>query len=97
MNKKQLIVFMIILLIGLYAINEAIYPEQEGNCSCASGDYEAIICGTYCLGYECILSRPPNGSCFMGMCTYYIKFQCIGTTTWGYVPYVSPCHECYFW
>jgi hypothetical protein len=100
MNKKRrFVVFLIVTVLGILAINNFLFPIYLYNCDCEpSWDEYNYICEENCGPGECAINTGYNGQCEDVGCRVDIYYYCLDLGTQGRTTYlIWFCLDCVEW
>lgn len=102
MNKKRnVVLFLIIVVVGILTINEFLFPIYRDWCHCRD-DYTAglIVCAEQCPNDgSCGVNFGFSGYCDWGNCVWDAYYDCIDTEKSGQTNYMQwgGCVDCLIW
>jgi hypothetical protein len=80
-----MVVFLIVAVLGILAINELLFPMYRYNCNCLN-EYVMVdtICGYHCKDDEsCGINTSYSGQCIDYNCVWDVHYFCIDSETDG--------------
>jgi hypothetical protein len=101
MNKKiSIIIFLIVAILGLFAVNQFLLPAYLYDCHCAE-EYEATVyvCESNCPNDDsCGVNFAVGGQCDdVGFCWTTLYYYCIDSGQIGKDYWSEYCWDCMEW
>jgi hypothetical protein len=101
MNKKRgVVVFLIVAVLGIFTINEFLFPMYRYDCSCLNGYIMAdVICEEHCPDDgSCNVNHSYSGQCIDFNCVWDIYYFCVDSGTDGRDNWTEwSCWDCVIW
>ena len=98
MNLKKIVLMIVIVAVGIIAIELFIFPKVAEDCDCLMGfEVQKIFCEDQCIDSECLYGTPSKGYCYDGKCQSYLVIYCIPGMMRGRYDWEEPCFSCSPW